>query len=117
MKKITFLLVLFGSLFAGCSKVEVNSFEECVQVGNPVMESYPRQCNHDGKNFVEELSLEEKCMVAQGTWIESANECEYISEDICNDLNGTFNMCGSACRNDSDAQICTKQCVPYCSFN
>ena len=31
-----------------------SSFEECVQEGNPVMESYPRQCNtKDGKNFVE----------------------------------------------------------------
>ena len=32
---------------------EVNSFEDCVAAGNPVMESYPRQCNHNGQNFVE----------------------------------------------------------------
>lgn len=34
----------------------VNSFEECVAAGNPVMESYPRQCSADGKTFVEELT-------------------------------------------------------------
>jgi hypothetical protein len=34
----------------------VDSFEECALAGNPVMESYPRQCRTaDGKNFVEEV--------------------------------------------------------------
>ena len=33
---------------------EINSFEECVKGGNPIMESYPRQCKTgDGKHFVE----------------------------------------------------------------
>ncbi|MEO5927072.1 MAG: hypothetical protein ABIO72_00175 [Patescibacteria group bacterium] len=32
------------------------SFEECVAMGNPVMESYPRQCRTtDGKLFVEDI--------------------------------------------------------------
>ena len=35
----------------------INSFEDCVADGNPVMESYPRQCRtEDGKHFVEEIS-------------------------------------------------------------
>jgi len=33
----------------------VNSFEECVGAGNPVMESYPRQCQSGGKTFVEDI--------------------------------------------------------------
>lgn len=34
----------------------VTTFEECVVAGNPVMESYPRQCNtKDGKHFVEDI--------------------------------------------------------------
>jgi len=40
-----------------CKPTEVSSidsFEECVAAGNPVMESYPRQCRTvDGKHFVE----------------------------------------------------------------
>jgi len=31
---------------------EINSFEECVEAGNPVMESYPRQCRANGKTFL-----------------------------------------------------------------
>jgi len=34
----------------------IDSFEECVAAGNPVMESYPRQCRTpDGKHFVETI--------------------------------------------------------------
>lgn len=29
----------------------VNSFDECVAAGNPIMESYPEQCAADGKTF------------------------------------------------------------------
>lgn len=38
--------------FAG----SVNSFNECAAAGNPVMESYPRQCRtQDGRLFVEDV--------------------------------------------------------------
>ena len=36
----------------------VTSFEECVALGNPVMESYPRQCKSDDKTFVEDIGNE-----------------------------------------------------------
>lgn len=39
---------------------EINSFEDCVKVGNPVMESNPRQCNSNGKIFVEEVNISNK---------------------------------------------------------
>jgi glucose/arabinose dehydrogenase len=35
----------------------INSFKDCVAAGNPIMESYPRQCKtQDDKHFVEEIS-------------------------------------------------------------
>ncbi len=35
----------------------IENFEQCVAAGNPVMESYPRQCRtSDGKHFVEEIN-------------------------------------------------------------
>lgn len=34
----------------------VTSFEECVAAGNPIMESYPEQCNHNGKTYVRDIS-------------------------------------------------------------
>jgi len=36
----------------------VNDFSSCVNAGYPVMESYPRQCNYNGRTFVEEISWE-----------------------------------------------------------
>jgi len=35
--------------------VLVTNFEECVAAGNPVMESYPRQCRHGGQTYVEDI--------------------------------------------------------------
>lgn len=38
---------------------EIDNFEKCAVAGYPVMESYPRQCRTpDGKNFVEEVTVE-----------------------------------------------------------
>jgi hypothetical protein len=36
-------------------KETITSFEECAAAGNPVAESYPRQCHADGKTFVEKI--------------------------------------------------------------
>lgn len=33
----------------------VDSFADCVAVGNPVMESYPRQCRDDGVTYTESI--------------------------------------------------------------
>jgi len=38
--------------------VTVTNFEECVAAGNPVMESYPRQCRAGEKNFTEYIGNE-----------------------------------------------------------
>jgi len=36
----------------------ITDFASCVAAGNPVMESYPRQCNtKDGRHFVEDIQL------------------------------------------------------------
>lgn len=54
---IFFLVVL---VFSGCQwfapqPAEIKSFEECVEAGNPIMESYPRQCTANGKTYTEEI--------------------------------------------------------------
>lgn len=97
----------------------IDSFEECVAAGNPVMESYPRQCKtSDGKNFVEEvnttLNPEQLCHTYGGNWLQEFNECETISKEQCSIMDGTFNECESACRHQPDSKVCTLQCVPVC---
>ena len=108
MKKNKMFSLVFGLLFtslivfSGCS----NS-EQKIDDGGIDIPEIPEK----------ELSLQDKCENLNGTWIEGANECEYISKDSCENIGGQFNECGSACRNDPDAQICTMQCVIYCSFD
>jgi eight-cysteine-cluster-containing protein len=80
----------------------ITNFEECAQAGNPVMESYPRQCRSvDGRLFVEEVpppalpdggTVFNGCTVAgcSGQLCVSADEaanivttCEYRAEYAC----------------------------------
>lgn len=61
--RIIGVLVVFAVLGVGYFIIRsgnptpsATTFEECVAAGNPVMESYPRQCNtKDGKHFVEDI--------------------------------------------------------------
>lgn len=95
----------------------ITSFEECVEAGNSVMESNPRKCEANGETFTEELSKEESCEdLHNGKWLPEFNECEGINEESCEEMGGNFDQCASACRNDPDAEECTMQCVPVCSF-
>ena len=107
-------------LIAGCGAnvgQEVNSFEDCVNAGNAVMESYPPKCNHNGEVFTKQLSSQEQCEnLHNGTWLPEYQECEDITENACDQLNGTYSNCASACRHDPDAGVCTAQCVPVCSL-
>jgi hypothetical protein len=54
---IVFLVVNYNS--NDLPAVPVNSFNDCVEAGNSVMESYPRQCiTLDGRHFVEDIGNE-----------------------------------------------------------
>ena len=56
---VLFLLLLVGFMyFVPYNKVVIESFEDCASSGNPVMESYPRQCSVDGKIFIENIGNE-----------------------------------------------------------
>ncbi|HLC96580.1 MAG TPA: eight-cysteine-cluster domain-containing protein [Candidatus Nanoarchaeia archaeon] len=118
MKKLL-LITLASLLLIACEQAGITNFEECVAAGNPVMESYPRQCSANGQTFVEDISgdSQAKCEAVEGTWLDQYKECEYISEADCTSLGGSFQECASACRHDPTAEICTMQCVPVCSLN
>lgn len=108
------------------NETTITNFEECVDAGNPIQESHPRQCTHNGETYTENISFEdmnlsenkyEACEELEGTPLEEYNECEHISQDACEYLNGEFHECESACRNDPNAEICTMECVSVCKFN
>lgn len=60
--------------------------------------------------------LRTECEYYNGDWLEEYKECVGISEEDCEKMDGEFNACASACRNDPDAEVCTMQCVMVCSF-
>jgi len=57
---IVLVSIIFGTQSQFAPSVDesiINSFWDCVEAGNPMMESYPRQCyTQDGKHFVEEIT-------------------------------------------------------------
>lgn len=65
MKKILIIIVIiliagivFWQQFNSRNIPIVTNFEECVALGNPAMESYPRQCRAGDKTFVENIGNE-----------------------------------------------------------
>lgn len=57
-----------------------------------------------------------ECEVSGGTWLPEHNECEYTGQQWCDEKDGEWMECESACRHDPEAEICTMQCVPVCKF-
>lgn len=58
---IAIIVLLAGGYFLlnQSSDVVVTNYEECVAAGNPIMESYPERCMHDGETFVRVLPDDE----------------------------------------------------------
>lgn len=73
------------------NQFNVTNFEECVAAGNPVMESYPRQCRHGKNSFTEEIGQivggdkdEHGCIGSAGySWCEPKNKCLRVWEEKC----------------------------------
>jgi hypothetical protein len=81
-------------IFIACQK-PISSFEECVAQGNPVLESYPRQCTADGKTFVEPLiggdTDEHGCLIAAGyQWCPSQDKCMRMWEEYCEEYKDMY---------------------------
>ncbi len=58
----------------------------------------------------------ESCVKAKGTWSAQWLECEGVDKTWCEANGGVFEECGSACRHDPKAEMCTLQCVIFCRF-
>lgn len=72
MKNITYVHVIVAAVLllgvgaiigyfvasgAGERDTRISNFEECAAAGNPVMESYPRQCRANGVLYVEQITV------------------------------------------------------------
>jgi len=110
MNKILFSLFLLIILSGCASQVQINNFDECAAAGNPIMESYPRQCMANGKTFTEELEMCGAMSIGQALITAQASDCAkegLLSNDyFCNEATSTFwvslgieglNGCNPAC--------------------
>lgn len=99
----------------GVFEEEINSFEECVEAGHPILESYPRQCKTpDDKTFVEEhctkKETHEILTLADAKQIAINSECgdRFKETYVCNEETGTWWI---------DLDIEKEGCNPACVVN
>ncbi len=108
MKNIIIIALAIVAVFiAGCTQTaepqeQINSFEDCVNAGNPVMESYPRQCRTDsGMTFTEKVE----------------QKIPGMTEEYCSQAGGNWNECSSKCMLENQGKegvACTLQCEQLC---
>lgn len=70
------LLALLIAAYLAHSRItarSISSFDECVTAGFPVMESYPMQCNANGRNFVQDVTAPTGTSPLPGLSSESGN--------------------------------------------
>ena len=78
MKYSLLSIILLSILAAGCEPAKpILSFDECVAAGNPVMESYPRQCRAGDRTFMEDVTPQEiaRYIRAHGIAASRTSEC------------------------------------------
>ena len=97
MKKIIVILGLF--LISACSQ-EITTFQECAAAGNPIMESYPRQCRANDQTFVEELSEEEQERLEQPICVDQCGNGQ-CAEIVCQ---------GTGCPCAESKETCPEDC-------
>ena len=128
MKKILISIITLLGLFiiAGCNNtqvLEVKSFEDCVEAGNLIMESYPRQCRHEGILFVEELENEIEDMqdydgINQGlddnhTLLNNT----YVNQSLDQDEDENIISEKHYCDQDAEDGFCTQEYDPVCGWS
>lgn len=115
-KEILFSLffILIVSI-SGCSQQqEINSFEECVAAGNPIMESYPPQCAvPGGRSFTEDSCQDGEghvLTISDAKNIAKDSECgdDFKETYMCNENTGTYWI---------DLEIEKEGCNPACVVN
>ena len=93
-------ICLFVFLRRSVKAPEITNFEECVERGNQILESYPRQCRtQKGEIFVEEIPVGE------------GPSPEEICEDLCGDGICQEIVClGSGCSCAETKESCPEDC-------
>ncbi len=119
-KNITIIIIIAILIVLGIwfclnqkEKMVVSNFEECAALGNPILETYPRQCQHNNEIFIEEIepiiSKEEAINIAQ-----QSSECLEIGT-LTNEVNYNSNTktwwIDIEVKAESEKEGCNPACV------
>jgi hypothetical protein len=77
---------------------KITNFQTCALAGNPVMESYPRQCRSGDIIYVEDLPGEPKKTYCTPD-SRQADVCITLMDPVCGDDGNTYSNSCVACRN------------------
>jgi len=95
-------------------QVKIDSFEACEKAGNPVMESYPRQCTANGQTFVEKIKrnesgdeVEHVCTAGEV----AAQACTMIYDPVCGDDGITYGNGCTACSSGKIIRYGSGECT------
>jgi hypothetical protein len=121
MKQIILAILVLSAIFAiGCTQTKtIGSFEECVEAGYPVMESYPRQCRVGDITFTEEIEDEAHFCTEEE---KAAEFCTMEYNPVCGDDGETYSnpcvACSSGnidyyemgeCPEENEKHFCTEE--------
>lgn len=123
---IIVMIILLAFNFINTMNLQPTSsatnFQECVDEGNPVMESYPRQCRTvDGKHFVESIPEDRECEIAGGLWgiwsnaVDAVESCNMPTTDAkmtCSDSSECQSFCQAKEGSEFDSEG-TGMCYGY----
>jgi len=65
-------------------------------------------------------SMKTVCEYYDGRWLEQHQECEDLTQNVCEELGGQYQSCASGCRNippRGEPIICAQVCVQVCQFS
>ncbi len=110
------IFVIFGIIMVmgfSLKQKQINNFDQCVAAGNPITESYPRQCKVDDKVFIEDVItiMEDFGSKIVYTTSSTSSNASLFEQD-CEKRRGTFNFCGNVC--SPDTEICAEICAYTC---
>lgn len=61
-------------------------------------------------------NIAEHCEEVGGNWLDEHNECEDLTQEQCENLDGTYDECADSCRH-IESDMCIQVCVPVCYFD
>ena len=143
---ISSLVLWLLVFFIGCTTnvVEdspINSFEECVAAGYPVMESYPEQCSDGENTFTRDITPDKELVLCTADWnpvcgIDGqtySNQCnldvsnielDYVGEckenvildsygnEVLNSCQSWFDGCNNCIVSEDGTLACTRKYCP-----